>query len=149
MPNTYTQLFTHIVFSTKERRKLLTPQIRAELYPYMSGIAQGKNFTIVSVNGIDDHVHAILLLPTNISVSEAVQSIKGNSSKWINDKFFTHRIFSWQEGYGAFSVSSSQVEIVKHYIENQEEHHKNIDFKTEYRQLLEKHGITFEEKYLF
>lgn len=149
MANTYTNLFVHIVFSVKERRKLLDKKLREELYLYISGVAKAKDFQIPFMNGTDDHIHILALLKPNISVVQAVQFIKSNSSKWIHEKYPQLKIFSWQEGYGAFSVSTSQIEKTKRYILNQEEHHKKMDFTEEYKKLMEINNIKFEEQYLF
>ncbi|MFZ2190156.1 MAG: IS200/IS605 family transposase [Candidatus Magasanikiibacteriota bacterium] len=149
MANTYTNLFVHIVFSVKERRPLLNKELRNELFPYIIGIAKAKNFQIPIINGVDDHVHILMLLKPDLPVSQAVQFIKGGSSKWIHNKFDDLKIFAWQEGYGAFSVSTSQIDRVKKYILNQSTHHQKIDFKQEYKKLLEINNIEFEEKYLF
>ena len=149
MANTYTNLFVHVVFSVKERRLLLNQKLRDELFPYIVGIAKAKKFYIPMINGIEDHVHILMLLKPDMPVAKAVQFIKGSSSKWIHEKFSDLKLFSWQEGYGAFSVSLSQVENVKKYICNQKAHHQKNDFQQEYRKLLEINNIEFEEKYLF
>ena len=149
MANTYTNLFIHIVFSTKKRVPFLKKEIRNELYLYINGIAKMKNFQIPIMNGTDDHIHILLLLKPNIYVSKAVQYIKSSSSKWIHERFPDLRVFSWQEGYGAFSVSTSQIKKIKKYILNQEEHHKKMNFENEYKKLLEINNINFNRKYLF
>lgn len=149
MPNTFSNLLYHIIFSTKERRPFLSSKIQEKLYPYIGGIARQNNFKILKIGGTDNHIHILLSLSPNIPVSKSVQLIKGGSSKWIHNTFNELQIFSWQEGYGAFSVSYSQINIIKNYIENQEEHHQKSNFKNEYKKLLIKNNITFEEKYLF
>lgn len=149
MPSTYSNLLFHVIFSTKDRRKLLSKKITQELYPYISGVANKNNFKIIKSGGTDDHVHLLLSLNPDLSLSKAVQLIKGNSSKWIHEHFTHLKIFSWQEGYGAFSVSMSQVDKIKNYIANQEEHHKKISFEEEYLELLKRNNIDFNLKYLF
>ena len=149
MTNTYTNLFFHVVFSVKERRSLLSVELREQLYPYMNGIAKNKKFQIISIGGTDDHVHLLLWLPPDISLSKSIQFIKGGSSKWIHDNFVDLKVFFWQEGYGAFTVSNSQMDVVKKYILNQELHHKKMDFEEEYRELLKRNNIEFDERYLF
>lgn len=149
MANTYTNLFIHVVFSVKERRPFLDKQLREELYPYIIGIAKVKDFQIPIINGTKDHVHILMLLKPDMSVAKAVQLVKSNSSKWIHEKFNDLKIFAWQEGYGAFTVSLSQLSKVKEYIANQEKHHEKMDFNQEYRQLLKMNNIEFTEKYLF
>ncbi|MBI2437119.1 MAG: IS200/IS605 family transposase [Candidatus Magasanikbacteria bacterium] len=149
MANTYTNLFFHLVFSVKERRKLLSKDVRNRLYPYFGGIANGNDFKILSCGGVDDHVHILLSANPNISFSKIVQLIKGNSSKWIHDTFPDLKIFSWQEGYGAFSVSYSQIEVIKNYIANQEQHHRNMSFEDEYIALLKRNNIDFDHRFIF
>ncbi|MFH1946543.1 MAG: IS200/IS605 family transposase [Candidatus Magasanikbacteria bacterium] len=149
MPSTYSNLLFHIIFSTKERRKLLSKEVKKELYLYIAGIANKNNFKIIKSGGTDDHVHLLLSLNPDLSLSKAVQLIKGNSSKWIHEHFSDLKIFSWQEGYGVFSVSMSQVDKIKNYIVNQEEHHKKFSFEEEYLGLLKRNNIEFNPKYLF
>lgn len=148
MSDTYTICLFHVVFSTKERRPLLKT-IRTELHPYIAGIARANKFYAKEIGGTNDHVHCLLSLPATMPVSKAVQLIKGGSSKWIGDKFPELRDFAWQAGYGAFSVSISQEPAVKKYIQNQPEHHKKISFQDEFRALLSKHGIEWNEKYVW
>lgn len=149
MPNTYTSLLFHVVFSTKNRVPLLSKGLQNRLYPYVSGIANTNDFKILKSGGTDNHIHSLFSLKPDRSLSKAVQLIKGGSSKWIHDNFSKLKIFSWQEGYGAFSVSISQIDIVKKYIDNQEEHHKKISFQEEYLELLKRNKIDFDPKYLF
>ena len=149
MPNTYTNLYIHIIFSVKERRNLLTSKILPQLCEYIGGIAKKNNFKKIITNGTENHIHTLILLKPNTPISKAVQLIKGGSSKWIRNNFSDLKIFSWQEGYGAFTVSTSQVQMVKNYIRNQQEHHKNLDFKEEYIEFLRKNKIKFDSKYLF
>lgn len=149
MPNTYTNIFFHVIFSVKERRPLLSPNLQYKLYPYVGGIAKKNKFQTISIGGTDNHIHILLSLRPDITISKAVQLIKGGSSKWIHNNFLDLKIFSWQEGYGAFTVSTSQIDNVKRYITNQEQHHKKIDFKQEYRELLKINNIDFDEEYLF
>ena len=149
MPSTYSNLLFHVVFSTKERVRLLIKDARDRLYPYISGIANKNNFKTLIVGGTNDHIRVLLSLKPEISVSKAVQLIKGGSSKWLHDNFPDLNIFSWQEGYGAFTVSISQIDVVKNYIANQEEHHKKMSFEEEYLELLKRNNIDFNPKYLF
>ena len=149
MSNTFHNLLFHVVFSTKERVKLLSKELRTRLYPYMSSIANNNDFKVSVIGGTDDHIHILLSLKPDLSVSKAVQLLKGNSSKWMHDNFTDLNIFSWQGGYGAFTVSKSQIDIIQKYIANQEEHHKKISFEEEYIELLKKNNIDFDPKYLF
>ncbi len=143
MAHTYTSVYIHCVFSTKERRPLIPAARSAELYAYLGGIARGEGLTLVASGGTANHVHLLLALPATGTVAHAVQKLKGSSSRWMGSGF------SWQEGYGAFSVSVSQLEIVKHYIQNQEEHHKKRDFEQEFTMLLRSCGIEFDERFVF
>src|ERR1041385_2305347 len=110
MPHSYVSNLMHCVFSTKERLPLITPELESRLWPYLGGIARENKMKAIAVGGTTDHVHALLSLPATMSFAKAVQLIKGGSSKWVHDTFREHRKFAWQEGYGAFSVSSSQLE---------------------------------------
>ncbi|MBT3949215.1 IS200/IS605 family transposase [Candidatus Parcubacteria bacterium] len=149
MPNTYTSLFYHVVFSVKNRRPLISLDLKKQLYPYICGIAKKNGFYILNVNGTDDHIHILLSLKPTIQLSKAIQLVKGGSSKWIHENFPELKIFLWQEGYGAFTVSMSQIDIIKNYIDKQEQHHRKIDLKQEYRSLLIKNNVDFDKKYLF
>jgi len=135
----------HCVFSTKERRRLIIPELQARLYPYLGGIARENKMKALSIGGVEDHVHALLSIPSTISVAKAVQLLKGNSSKWIHETFPNLRLFEWQEGYGAFSISVSGLEDTKRYIQYQKQHHANLSFKEELIVFLEKHGIEYEK----
>jgi len=143
MAHTYASNFVHCVFSTKERRPLIPAARTAELYAYLGGIARGEGFSLMAAGGTANHVHLLFVLPATCSLANAVQKLKGSSSRWMGDGF------SWQEGYGAFSVSPSQVEVVKEYIHNQEEHHRKRDFEQEFVALLRNCGIAYDERYVF
>jgi len=145
----YVSSYFHCVFSTKERRPLITPALRERLWPYLGGIARENDMTAVSIGGVADHVHLLLALKATMPVSKAMQLIKGGSSKWVHDTFPDQRTFQWQEKYGAFSVSLSQLEKIVHYIENQEEHHGKVGFQQEFQTLLDKHRIEYDERYLW
>ena len=149
MPNTFSQLIYHIVFSVKDKKPLLNNKIQNELYKYFAGIANNHNFKIISAGGTSNHVHILLSLKPDLKLSKCLQLIKGGSSKWIHDNFSEMESFSWQAGYGAFTVSKSQENIIKNYIAKQKEHHEKISFEDEYRKLLILNNIKFEEKYLF
>ena len=149
MPNTYTQIHIQVVFAVQNRDCIISTQWKDELYKYMTGIVQKNNHKLLGINGMPDHIHMLIGLRPTQSVSDLMQDIKGSSSKWINDKGFLRSRFSWQEGYGAFSYSKSELTRVLTYIENQESHHAKKDFYTEYIQLLQVHGIEFDERYVF
>ena len=139
----------HCVFSTKERRKLITPEVQRRLWPYMGGVARENHMKALAIGGVEDHVHILLSLPATMPIAKALQLIKGGSSKWVHDNFPAQRTFAWQEGYGAFSVSVSQVSNTVAYIEGQEEHHRRQSFEDEFRAFLKKHGIEFDERYVW
>ncbi|PUU68818.1 IS200/IS605 family transposase [Flavobacterium sp. WLB] len=120
-----------------------------DLYKYISGIIKNNNHKILAINGVSDHVHILIGIRPAQSISELMKSIKQNSSKWINENKFTNIHFEWQEGYGAFSYSKSQLSAVADYIENQEEHHKKKTFKEEYINFLEKFEVDYDEKFIF
>jgi REP element-mobilizing transposase RayT len=143
MAHTYACNFIHCVFSTKERRPLIPSARMTELYAYLGGIARGEGFSLIAAGGTANHVHLLFDLPAPCSLAHAVQKLKGSSSRWMGDGF------SWQEGYGAFSVSPSQIEVVKEYIQNQEEHHRKRDFEQEFVALLHGCGILYDERYVF
>lgn len=143
MAHTYASNFVHCVFSTKDRRPLIPAARTEELFAYLGGIAGSEGFTLVAAGGTANHVHVLIILPATHSLAHAVQKLKGSSSRWMG------RGFSWQEGYGAFSVSASQVPIVKKYIQNQEEHHCKRSFEEEFVTLLRHCGVEFDARYVF
>ena len=150
MPNTYTQIAIHAVFAVKGRANIITKEWREELHSYITGIIRSeKNVKSLAVGGWKDHVHILFGLPPTLTVSDLLQKVKQNSSKWINEKKFTLGKFQWQEGFGAFSHSRSQRNIVINYIMNQEEHHKNKTFREEYLDMLKKFDVDYDEKYVF
>lgn len=150
MPNTYTQITIHAVFAVKGRANIITKGWRDELHSYITGIIRSeKNVKSLAVGGWKDHVHILIGLPPTLAVSDLIQKVKQNSSKWINEKKFTLGKFQWQEGFGAFSHSRSQRNNVINYIMNQEEHHKNITFREEYLDMLKKFDVDYDEKYVF
>ncbi len=145
----YTQLNYHVVFATKRRRRIIAKAYQEHLYNYIGGIVVGFDGILDSIGGIEDHVHLLVHIPAKIAVSDAIRSIKSNSSRWFNEQNWNADVFEWQKGYGAFTVSYSQMERVRAYIENQEAHHEKLSFQEEYTILLKKHNIDFEPKYLF
>ena len=143
------KLLVHIVYSTKNRAPLLSATIRPKLYAYTVGILNTLDCVTLAINGTEDHVHALVSMSRNISVAKMVEDMKRGSSRWIKEQDENFRHFSWQNGYGAFSVSESQTAKVIEYIKIQEEHHRKIPFQEEFMQLLKKHGIEFDERYLW
>jgi len=149
MANTYTQLFVHSTFSVKNRMKLILPQFKNELYKYITGIIRNKKHKLYAIGGVEDHIHVFISMRPDVSVSDMIKDIKMNSTNWINDKKFLKTKFAWQEGFGAFTYAKSQADKVCKYILNQEKHHKKMTFEEEYRKLLDKFGVEYDEKYLF
>ncbi|MEZ5344471.1 MAG: IS200/IS605 family transposase [Pyrinomonadaceae bacterium] len=147
MSHTYTNLITHNVFSTKDRRRLIGDEIKSELHAYLGGLVKELKGKPIKINGMDDHVHLLATLPPTISTSDAMRFIKSNSSKWVSEKL--DKAFEWQKGYGAFSVSRSGMDAVVKYIENQVEHHEKRSFRAELLLLLKKYEVECDEEYLW
>lgn len=149
MLSTFTNLLYHIVFSTKERRRFITPKLQKELHPYIGGIILDAGGRPIEIGGVADHVHILEKLPATLSIADALRLIKANSSKCVGERPDLARTFSWQTGYAAFTVSESQSDVVRKYIQNQEKHHQKKTFKQELVSLLKKNDIEYEEKYLW
>jgi putative transposase len=149
MAHTFTNLLTHIIFSTKNRMPTLEPELKQRLFPYMGGIFRELDGTPLLINGPADHVHVLAVLPAKLSVSEILNKVKSNSSGWVHKTFQDRQTFAWQVGYAAFGVSSSQKQPALDYIAGQEEHHRKISFKEEFLEFLKKHEIQYDEKYLW
>ena len=148
MSSSYCNLLYHIVFSTKGREPWLTHAIRPRVHQYLGGAVRDEKGIALIVNGTDDHVHILAKLRQDKAISKLIGELKANSSGWISRTFKEAAGFAWQEGYGAFSVSESQVPTVRHYIERQEEHHRSVSFLEELKVLLKKQGLPFDERYL-
>ena len=149
MAKTYTSLNYHFTFSTKNREPWITQSIEDRIWSYLGGVARKHKMTALQVGGIEDHIHALVTAPPMLSPSEIAQYIKGDSSKWIHEEFRKLLGFEWQDGYGAFTVSKSQIPEVIRYIQNQREHHGKKTFQEEYLELLQKHGVDYDERYLW
>ena len=149
MANTFTSLHYHVIFSTKNREPWIRSEIESRVWSYLGGIARDNNMKALLIGGIENHVHLLLGLPPTMAVSKAVQLIKGGSSSWVKETFGGTARFGWQDGYAAFTVSKSLVSEVEVYIRDQREHHRARTFEQEYRAVLEKHEIRYEEQYLF
>lgn len=147
MPHTHCSLLVHCVFSTKDRQKLITTVLDADLWSYMGGIARANRMKPLAIGGVEDHAHALIAIPTDLEVAKAVQLIKGGSSKWFRERHCPG--FGWQQGYGAFSVSASQQGKTVAYILNQRKHHEKMDFKAEYIAFLKKHRVEYDPRYVF
>jgi putative transposase len=150
MPQSLAQIYLHIVFSTKERRPLLHDQtIRDELHRYLGGTCNNLDCPVLLVGGVADHVHILCRLGRTIAVADLVKELKRESSKWLKEKSPELADFYWQNGYGAFSVSPGHVEMLRVYIANQEEHHRALSFQDEFRRLLKKYGVQWDERYVW
>ncbi|MBN1511349.1 MAG: IS200/IS605 family transposase [Phycisphaerae bacterium] len=149
MGQTLTCLHYHIVFSTKNRLPQITDELRQRLYDYMGGIVKGERGLLFEAGGTQDHVHLLVSLPAQLSVADFLRLVKTNSSKWVHETFAHHRAFAWQSGYGAFSVSRSNDDSVRRYIEAQPEHHRRTTFQEEFLEFLRRHEIPFDERYIW
>ena len=141
----FTSSLYHCVWSTKGRQPVLTPEIQSRLWPYLGGIARANKTPALAISGAADHVHILLSLPATLTISKAIQLLKGNSSKWLHEEFEGLRLFNWQEGYGAFTIGTSGVGDTKSYIVTQAEHHRKKTFDEEFRSFLDKHGLPYDE----
>jgi putative transposase len=148
MANTFTQIYLHLVFAVQNKISLINPEWKAELYKYITGIVQNNSHKSIAINGVSNHLHVAVGYKPNQLIPDLLQDIKGYSSKWINNKKFVRGKFTWQQGYGAFSFSHSQIDRLVKYINNQEQHHKKETFREEYIQLLKKYNIPFDDKYI-
>ena len=148
MSRTFTNLLTHLIFSAKDREPLIIPELKPELYAYLGGLTRELKGKAYGIGGTADHVHMLVSLPPVVSISEALRFLKANSSGWVHDKW-PQRSFAWQLGYGAFSVSKSNVPDVLGYIQNQEAHHRRLSFKEEFVDFLRKLEIEYDERYIW
>jgi putative transposase len=146
MPGTFSNVAVHVVFSTKDRLPLMTSSTRRILFPYVGGIVKRVGGSLIDIGGMPYHMHLLIHLPTNLSVADAVRTVKANSSKWINEQV-TQSKFGWQRGYGVFSVSYSDLPRVIDYIRNQHRHHRVRSFAEELELLLTRHGIDYDKRY--
>lgn len=148
-PGAFTQLYVHIVFAVKYRERLLSEEIRSELFKYISGIITNRKHKSIIINGMPDHAHLLIGLNPNDKISDLVGCIKRDSSVFIKEKKWFRGKFHWQDGYGAFSYGRSQLDDIYKYIANQEIHHKKQTFREEYIELMKRFDIKYDEKYLF
>ncbi len=147
MAQSLSHVVIHIIFSTKHRELVIRAELQPELFSYLAGTLRAIECPPIQVGGAEDHVHACLQLSRTMTIADVVQELKTVSSKWMKTKGVPD--FSWQAGYGAFSVSGSKIDEVVAYIANQEQHHRHLSFQEEYRQFLERHGIEFDERYVW
>jgi REP element-mobilizing transposase RayT len=149
MAHSFVSSLYHCTFSTKERRKQITPDLEERLWPFLGGIARNHRMTAIAIGGVEDHVHLLLSLPSTLAIAKAIQLIKGESSKWAHDTFPVHQAFAWQEGYGAFSIGISQKEVTVRYIQRQKEHHRTVTFQDEFLSFLKKHDIEYDPRFVW
>jgi len=149
MPHTATNLLVHFIFSTKQRCALIKPDFEKDLHAYLGGIIRQIGGTALCINGTRDHVHLLIRVPASHSVADVARLIKTNSSKWVHERWSQDRLFAWQTGYGAFSVSESGTAAVQDYIAHQPEHHRRQSFQEEFLAFLKKNKITVDERYLW
>jgi REP element-mobilizing transposase RayT len=149
MANTYTALHYHFVFSTKNRHPWITPDIEERVWEFLGGIVRANKMKPLRTGGIDDHIHMLLGAPPTIAPSKIAQLVKGGSSAWIHTTFPALAEFRWQDGYGAFTVSKSAIPDVTTYVAHQRQHHRAMTFQDEYRALLARHGIEYDERYVW
>ena len=145
MAHSFSRIHIHLIFSTKDRRNTITKEWQSRLWAYLAGICANHEMIGLAVGGTENHVHVLLHLPPKLALAKAVALLKANSSKWMGEQ---GNEFSWQERYGAF-VSSSNLDQVTRYIQNQEAHHRRTSFEDEFRELLRRHGLEYDPKYLF
>jgi putative transposase len=148
MAESFTNLIYHIIFSTKNRQPLITETHQSRLYEYIGGTIRGLGGISLAINGTEDHVHLLAKLRPDKALSDVLRDLKANASGWMHDVFPNMKGFSWQRGYGAFTVSQSNVDKVQNYIARQKEHHQKKSFRDEFIELLEANGIEYDEKYL-
>jgi len=149
MPQSFTSLHYHFIFSTKNRAPMITADVQPRLFEYIGGILRSHKSVLLAAGGIADHVHLLVRLSKELAVSEALRLIKANSSGWIHDTFPEQRAFAWQAGYAAFTVSYSNLGPVKRYLAGQAEHHRERTFQEEFLAFLQRHGIEYDERYLW
>jgi REP element-mobilizing transposase RayT len=147
--NTYTQIYIHVVFAVEGRQNLIQPERNNELQKYITGIVSGQKQKLIAINNMPDHLHLLVGIKPDMALSDLVRDVKAGSSKFINEQHWVMGRFSWQDGFGAFSYSHSQLGTVIRYIENQQKHHAKKSFREEYLTLLEKFGVEYDPQYIF
>ncbi len=148
MSHTYCCSLFHCVFSTKDRRETIAPEIQARLWAYMGGIARERGMKALAVGGVNDHAHMLLSLPASLPIANAMREIKSASSRWMHETCAIEG-FEWQEGYGAFSIGWAQIDGTVSYIARQEEHHRKRDFQAEFVAFLKKHCVEYDSRYIW
>jgi REP element-mobilizing transposase RayT len=149
MPQSFGALYVHLVFSTKHREPTISPGWQQPLFDYFGGVMRNTGNTLLAAGGVADHVHLLVSLSREASVAEVVRLLKANSSRWAHEQWPGLQTFAWQSGYGAFSVSYSALSSVKAYLARQESHHRRMTFQDEYRELLRRHDMQWDERYIW
>jgi len=149
MANTYSQIYVHVVFTVQGRQSLLSAEWRAEVFKYITGIVRNRGQKLLAINAMADHVHVFLGMTPSIALSDLVRDVKAGSSGFINEKRWVRGKFQWQEGFGAFSHSHSEIDTVVRYIRNQQEHHRKKTFKEEYVEMLKSFAVEYDDRYVF
>ncbi len=149
MPQSLSNLLTHLVFSTSHRNPKLTPEVREQLFPYFTGTLRNLGCPLIQVGGVEDHVHILFALSRTECLANVVGKVKGSSPVWIKEQWPNQKDFAWQAGYGALSVGQNEVDVVVRYIQNQEEHHRKLSFQEEYRMWMRLAGIEVDERYVW
>jgi REP element-mobilizing transposase RayT len=149
MPQSLSNVLVHLIFSTKERRPLIRDDVREQLHAYIVGILENQQSSSLCTNSVEDHAHILFVLSKNLPLAKLVQEVKQSSSKWMKDRGDGYKDFAWQNGYAAFSVSESQRDVVREYIRDQREHHAKVSFQDELRRFFERHGVEYDERYVW
>ena len=149
MAQSLARIYIHLIFSTKNRERFITDDVRSALHAYLATVLENLNSPAILINSVEDHTHILFELHRTITVSQAVEDVKTASSKWIKTQGPKWAAFAWQKGYGAFSVSASNLPAVRDYIADQQEHHRVKTFQEEYRAFLEKHGVAYDERWVW
>ena len=149
MGQTFANLLVHVIFSTKGRAPHLRGELKDRLLPYLGGILHESQSMPMAIGGASDHIHLLITLPPITAISDLMRNLKTNSSRWVHETFPSQADFAWQAGYGAFSVSQSASGAVREYIAGQEEHHRTVSFKEEFLAFLNRHGIKYDERYIW
>jgi putative transposase len=149
VPQSLSQLYVHLIFSTQHREPLLIPSVRGSLHAYLATVLKNQDCPTLKVGGTSDHAHLLFRLSKNLALAGVVEKVKTTSSKWLKTQARTLHSFHWQNGYGSFSVSPSELDSVATYIEGQEEHHRMVSFQDEYRRFLKECEVEYDERYLW
>lgn len=149
MSGTFSQIYIHVVFAVRNRESLIHSSWEERLYQYITGVVRNKGQKMLAINGVNNHIHLVIGIKPSCSLSDLVREVKKSSNEWINGNKLINYKFNWQEGFGAFSYSHSQLDLVIKYVMNQKEHHKKKSFREEYLDFLKKFEIEYDEKYVF